>query len=412
MPASYSNILQKLLNQCTNPKLGLVRMENLINQLKLPDHGQKIIQVVGTNGKGSTVAFIESVLIANGYTTGLFTSPHLCCARERIRINGHMISEDSFVKAALHIFEKIKDLDDQPSFFECMLGMALWLFAESKVQVAILESGLGGRLDATTATKPDILGISSIDLDHQHILGSSLEEITREKIAAARAGQQVISVEQKSEVSNEIIQEQKNIGFFLSWAPLCEAPLGLLGPHQKINAGLALKLIDMVGLKTSKKSNALGLLRVMWPGRFEIINQASPIILDGAHNTSGVKALCQALKADTRFAAADPIVVFGSLRGPNTLDKIIELLKNLNPRHVFVHAPKNPRALSPDELTQVFLDQGYSSEKIANFSSWPEVLKRAALFKTYVLVCGSLYTVGEARGALLDIPMDGVTPNF
>jgi dihydrofolate synthase/folylpolyglutamate synthase len=180
----YYATLIRLLSLPTNPKLGLTRTTDLLRAIDFKPDSMKIIQVVGTNGKGSTVAFIESILQAHGIKSGLFTSPHLCCARERIRTNKEIISQEDFTRAAQVVFEAIHHLDDEPSFFESLLAMALWLFSYHKVSVAILEAGLGGRLDATTATNPDILGISMIDLDHQQILGNTIAQIAQEKIGA------------------------------------------------------------------------------------------------------------------------------------------------------------------------------------------------------------------------------------
>lgn len=177
--------MSKLYSRTTNPKLGLSRMVELLDAISFDRTSMKIIQVVGTNGKGSTVAFLESILHSAGISTGLFTSPHLITARERIRINKELISEDDFVYAARHILHCSEKLSDEASFFECILAMALWLFQQKGIKAVILEAGIGGRLDATTAVKPDILGVSMIDFDHQHILGTSVSAIAHEKIYAA-----------------------------------------------------------------------------------------------------------------------------------------------------------------------------------------------------------------------------------
>jgi len=386
-------------------------MRELLQRLELSLADRKIIQVVGTNGKGSSVAFIESILNANNYSSGLFTSPHLSTARERIRINGAIISEDLFVTAALRVNYLCESMLDQPSFFERMLAMALWVFAKEKVQIIILEAGLGGRLDATTACEAHILGVSTIAFDHQHILGDTLELITSEKIAAARAGQQVISVEQDPKSKEEISKAQKKIGFDLSWSNTCEDALGLFGPHQKINAGLAVALIAKLGLKTSKSNNALGLLQVDWPGRFEIIKKEVPIILDGAHNPSGMAVLSDAIITHPEFGQKACVLVFGSLVG-QPHKKIKVLLKHVRFSHIFIHCSKNPRAERAEDLKRAFLQEGVSENIISSLISFKKVISYAKNQGAYVLVCGSLYTVGEARAELLGLISDAALPNF
>lgn len=409
---NYHRALFELLSKNTNPKLGLSRMRNLLSRLELSLFDTRIIQVVGTNGKGSTVAFIESILKAQSYTTGLFTSPHLCTARERIRINGLRISEELFVQAAAKISLLCESLEDQPSFFERILAMAMWLFAQSKLDVIILEAGLGGRLDATTACDAHILGVATIAFDHQHILGETLELISAEKIAAARPGQYVVSVKQDIKAQEEIIKAQKKIGFNLSWASPCEEPSGLYGDHQKLNAGLALALIKKLGLKTSKDSESRGLLEVKWPGRFEIIKKHEvKIILDGAHNPSGIKALAQALANHSEFNTSALVLVFGSLVGQSR-EKISELLNMRSFAHIFIHCPQNPRAESALALKNIFIDLGMPESTLSIFKSFEEVAQYAKRLHSYVLVCGSLYTIGEARASLLNIVSDPAVPNF
>jgi dihydrofolate synthase/folylpolyglutamate synthase len=397
----FEKITTKLLQRKTNVKLDLSRIQKLLKLLDLGHSNTKIIQVVGTNGKGSTVAFIESVLKANNYSTGLFSSPHLSCIRERIRINGLPISEELFIASASYINKKSKHLDEIPTFFECMLAMALWLFFKHKIEVIILEAGLGGRLDATTACNADILGITTIALDHEHILGNSLEKITEEKIAAARSRQKVISVIQEPCVMKSLAKAQEEKGFDLRWAKRCDKPLALYGAHQEINAGLALALIDNLGLKISSSHTALGLLAVHWPGRFEIIRKDITFVLDGAHNPSGIKVLNDALKDHPELKAYQPLLVFGSLKN-SSVEKIALLTQNIAFAHVVVHEPQNPRAEPSTKLKEIFIKNKIEAHRITKFCKWDDVKKRAHDLNTYVLVCGSLYTVGDARAWLLN----------
>jgi dihydrofolate synthase/folylpolyglutamate synthase len=406
-PENYLNLIDELYNRNTNPKLGLSRIEKLLDIIGFKRENFNIIQVVGTNGKGSTCAFLESLLIENGIATGLFTSPHLSSVRERIRINKKIISQEDFTKALKEVLKASKKLTDEASFFECMLAMALWVFQKKEIKAVILEAGLGGRLDATTATKPDIIGISTIDLDHQHILGETIDKIALEKIKASFRGQTVISVSQNPKAMQVILKAQKDIGFNLIKAKKCFLPLGLFGDHQKLNAGLALELLK-TKFKTDEKKNTLGLLKVSWPGRFEIIKDIVPIILDGAHNPSGMKVLINSLSAHALTKNKPLVVIYGSMSGDNALNKI-EILASIMPKKVLLHVPRNPRALDINKLKELCLKTGIDNMLFKNL----EEAKHIALLHNAVLVItGSLYTVGELRSALLGITQDEKILNF
>lgn len=412
-PREYCLALQRVLQRTSNPKLGLARAKELLHLVGFERSSLKVIQVVGTNGKGSTVAFIEAILKERGVTCGLFTSPHLCTARERIRINGEMVSEIEFVEAADHVLAAAQQQSDDASFFECILAMAMWLFQKHGVQVAILEAGLGGRLDATTAVQADILGISSIDLDHQNILGSTLEQIAREKIGAARSGQMVVSVAQSNSVHKVLEDTALAQGFHLKRAGLSNLPLGLFGEHQRANAGLAHAIVKDLRLAINDEHVARGFRSVNWPGRFEVINNAATIVLDGAHNPAGIRALVKSLKAHEQFAQRPLVVVYGSLAGHNALQKIEEFLnRELALKHVYLHQPKNPRAMLTADLHELFVSSGFDAKKLASYDNMEAVKTQALTLGASIVVCGSLYTIGEIRGELLSIAIDGEAPNF
>lgn len=412
LSSKYQEILFRLFAQNTNPKFGLSRIKELFRLMGIKKDHMYIIQVVGTNGKGSSVAFIESVLKENGISCGLFTSPHLSSARERIRLDGEMVSEDDFVSAATRVLERAQHMSDAPSFFECMLAMALWLFKKYNIKVAILEAGLGGRLDATSAIEADILGVSIIDLDHQKILGTSISAIAHDKIAAARASQKVVAVEQESFAMAAIKEAQESIGFELKIAEPSTWPLGLFGKHQTHNAGLALSCLKELGFSLDENKTRNGLKKVNWPGRFEIISFEPVIIFDGAHNPSGIRALIEALNNHDLSKKKPVRLVFGSMESPNTREKIALLVKNLLISEVICHCPKNSRSVSIEELAQVFMLEGVAKERINSFSSWPALIEKTKNRDEVILVCGSLYTVGEARGALLAVPKDPLVPNY
>lgn len=405
--------LHRLLERTSNPKLGLERITHLLHEVGFDKGSMRVIQVVGTNGKGSTVAFIEAILKESGILTGLFTSPHLCTARERIRINGNIISEDDFVKASKHVLACATRFSDEPSFFECILAMAMWLFANYGVKVAIIEAGLGGRLDATTAVAKDLLGISSIDFDHQNILGNTIEEIAREKIGAARSGQTVVTVMQPARAYRILEEAADSVGFQLKVAHLSNLPLGLYGQHQRANAGLAEYLVSELGLLINPSAVANGLLKVNWPGRFEIIKNKVTMVLDGAHNPAGIEELVKCLKAHDQFAHRSLFLVYGSLLSPNSEKKVEKLLSSgLDVRRVYAHQSKNPRAMPQSELCELLMASGLSPQVVYPFVTMQEVIEEAEAKDASVVVCGSLYTIGEIRSEVMSIEMDPEVPKF
>lgn len=404
----YQEALKKLLNKTSNPKLGLERIRSLLRFIGYEPGCMKSIQIVGTNGKGSTSAFCESLLLAHGYSVALFTSPHLSSARERIRINGKMVSEEDFVLATHTVLKS--DPKDEASFFECILAMFVWLALRAKVDVLILEAGLGGRLDATTALKATVLGISIIDFDHENILGDTIEAIAGEKIGAAYEGQKVVSAPQVPAAKDTIEQEANRRCFRVSQAQPTSHPLGLFGVHQSTNAGLALALIKALGIKTEEQKIRAGLKDVQWPGRYEShVYEGVKVIFDGAHNPSGIKALNKALNDDATIKGQPLILVYGSLKGPHVEEKISLLTRAHNFQDIFVHMSQNPRRENSDYLKSLF--SGFE-ERIDDFLSWDKVVKRAKETRAAILVCGSLYTVGELRGQLLEVPCDHLIPNF
>lgn len=414
-PNEYSLLLKDLFKKTTNPKLNLSRMDKLVRAIGFNKGKIKIIQVVGTNGKGSTCAFLEAILNEYGYNTGLFTSPHLITARERMRVNKKIIDEDHFIRIAKSVLDKSFQLGIDDSFFECMLATALLFFMEQKVDFIILEAGLGGRLDATSAINADILGVTHIDLDHQNILGNTLADIAKEKIYAAKAKEKVITVEQAPDAMAQIVKAEKNIGFELhqiSSHNLKEQDMGLYGSHQEENANLAINLALLLGLRHKKDHIIQGLKKVYWPGRFEIINHHCPIVLDGAHNPNGIRTLTKSLNNHRLFKNKNLNLIYGSMMSPHADEKITMLLNNeLFFNNIFLHSPDNPRAQSIDELKNIFNNHSHHFNSIYEFTTMDNILAMTKPNEV-IVVCGSLYTVGDIRASLLDINKDLLSPNF
>ena len=275
-------------------KFGLKRTKDMLKAVGNPEKNIFSIQILGTNGKGSTSAILSNIL-SQKYKVGLYTSPHLVKIQERIKINNKNIDNidiNFFLEAYKKQIEKIK-----PSFFEIMTVLAVWYFNKEKVDIAILETGLGGRLDSVTACKNKILAFTNISMDHEGLLGKTLVAISNEKAGAILSqNQKVFSVKQKTSVLKIIKKhlENKNNKNYNVCKPV-KYKLNLLkGEHQRINAGLANKIAKYLSTTTHSKINnkniVFGTKHATWPGRFEQISKKPEIIFDVAHNNDGLKA--------------------------------------------------------------------------------------------------------------------------
>ncbi len=285
--------------------LGLDRIQFLLDQLGNPQNKFKSIHIAGTNGKGSTAAMTASILKEAGYKVGLYTSPHLFDFTERIKINGKDISKEDF-SAGLKQIKKISDHpsispSSQPTVFEVLTALAFWYFAKKKVDYAIVEVGMGGRLDATNVLVPQVSVITNIDYEHTDVLGKTLSRIAKEKSAIIKPGIPVVTAETKVEPLKVIRNVSRINGSQLfetrSLVKGEEAGLDvgsgsrMMGKHQKLNAACAVLALRAVGIKIKKSVIKKGLSKTKWPGRFQIISKRPLIIVDGAHNPAGAKNL-------------------------------------------------------------------------------------------------------------------------
>jgi len=291
--------------------LGLDRINYLLEQLDNPHLKFKSIHVAGTNGKGSTCAMIASILKEAGYKVGLYTSPHLFKYNERIKINGKDISDKDFQEGLRLIqqiagkpatkrrgFQQPNHLStQQPTVFEVLTALAFWYFAEKKVDYAVVEVGMGGRLDATNVITPLVSVITNVELEHTAILGNTLAKIAVEKGAIIKPGIPVVTAEKKSEPLRVLTHlAAKNDSRLVAVGVIGEGlPSGLAGEYQKLNAACALAAIKMANIKASKSEILAGLKKVSWPARFQIVTKKPLTIVDGAHNPAGAKVLKETL---------------------------------------------------------------------------------------------------------------------
>ncbi len=325
-------LLYKLTSQSI--KYGLERTEKLLQACDNPHDKLKIIQIAGTNGKGTTSAMIANVLINNNYKTGLFTSPHLVSLHERIQVSYQPIS-DSFIDEFISsYYAKIKHI--QPSFFEVITVMALSYFVKEKVDIAILETGLGGRLDSVTATQPNIVIYTSIDYDHMHILGDTIEEIADEKAGAiTKKSEIIISCKQKKSVMSILdkyaAQYSKRVQFNTEFVSL--PPINFYGKHQAINAQLAYFSIKHIAnyLNFSVLNIKQYIAEAFWPGRIQFLQNSPDIIFDVAHNVQSIESFIEYFQSIYKqYKSTYLIIGFENTKQINSsLEQLGQYFKNI-----------------------------------------------------------------------------------
>jgi dihydrofolate synthase/folylpolyglutamate synthase len=376
-------------------KLGLENIRRLLAALDLPSPAHRIIHVAGTNGKGSVCAMIDAICRAQGYRTALFTSPHLVTFRERIRVNGEMIGEQEVAEGLSAIRDLIANWEPSPTFFEITTALALRHFSERNADIVVLETGMGGRLDATNAVQPVVSVITPIDLDHQQWLGDSIEKIAGEKAGIIKPGVPVVSALQKTETETVVqtrAAECKSPFKFISGTYETES-LALKGRHQKQNGALAIAAVHSGGIEVSANAIRQGLTSVSWPARFQQWDDRT--IIDGAHNPAGARVLAETWREV--FSEEKAALIFGVLRDKNAAKIYRELADLVD--SVFLPTFRGERAMPPKELAQLIASITPGKQVfIAN--SCAEALT-AAQNKTHrVLVAGSLHLAGEMLALL------------
>jgi dihydrofolate synthase/folylpolyglutamate synthase len=397
-------------------KWDLDRIEALLAELGNPQEGQRYIHVAGTNGKGSVCAMLESSLRTAGYRTGLYTSPHLVDPRERIRIAGAWLSEHAWVSAFERVYAAAERLlvcgtvEAPPSFFETLTAMAFVAFAEADVDVVVLETGLGGRLDATNVVTPELTVITPIDFDHEAFLGSSLELIAGEKAGILKAGCPTVFAEQRTEAIAVLQAKATELGISVVATPPIDAVrldrhgsdfmmaglairCPLAGAHQVGNTRTAIAALLAFGVEP--EFIVSGIAATKWPGRLELAAKNPDIILDGAHNPAGARALAAYIR---EFFHDEPIrLIFGAMRD-KALDEVVGSLFPLA-AEVIVTAPAQPRALNAEAILEIA-----DHPNCRAIGTLPEALRYAQENPMTTFVSGSLFLVGEARALLVPGP--------
>ena len=406
--------LYALGNEMRGAKLGLAPMRLLLDSLGNPERHGRIVHVAGTNGKGSTSAMIAAGLSASGLKTGLYTSPHLHQPTERIRIDGVPVSPTEFARAFDEVHRAADKLLDagalavHPSYFETVTLMAFHIFHERRVDAVVYEVGLGGRLDATNVVLPELAVITPVDYDHEQFLGSSLESIAGEKAGILKANRPVVVAPQHDAAFAVIEKRARELHCPLyqtsELQPLnveiheqgCRYSLGplavdcpLAGEHQLQNSLTA--LLALRRLSVADDPIVKGIATVSWPGRLEQVSASPRIILDGAHNPAGARALAAYIQHF--FKGKRVGLIFGAMRD-KSIDEIATLLFPLADQLILT-APNMPRALRPEALLDFTADK-----KVVICSSLARAVEAIANVDV-TFITGSLYLVGEARSLLL-----------
>ena len=367
--------------------------------------GARVIHVAGTNGKGSVCAMIDSICRAGKYRTGLFTSPHLVTFRERISVNGDLISEKEASAGLTRIHDLVRAWDPHPTFFEITTALALKHFADSRARpeqgrgadIVILETGLGGRLDATNAVQANVAVITPIALDHEEWLGDSLDKIASEKAGIIKPKTPVVSAPQLPEAEKVIRARAADCAAPLQFVdqPYTKSPIALRGEHQKLNAATAIAAVRCAKIDISDAAIARGLATVEWPARFQCWDKGT--VIDGAHNPAATKVLTETWRevfGDERATVILAVLSDKDLRG------ICEAIAPIADSFLLPKI-RTERAAEPGALQKLFLHLNRQSEICASFG---EALAKARQRSAPILITGSLHFAGEALAHLQGKP--------
>jgi len=411
----------------------LDRMRKLLKLLGDPQEQVKFVHVAGTVGKGSTTAMIANMLQACGYGVGMYTSPHVMDIRERICINGHMIGRTEFTDLSKEIAVAAEKLDFEPTFFELITAMAFKHFAEQAVDIAVVEVGLGGRLDSTNVITPEVSIVTTIDYDHTHLLGRTLDKIAKEKAGIFKKNVPAFTVEQPRDVEVALKQAAEQVGaplkvinkdiefsvrfgasddlgphsrvcMITQTSQFMHLPVPMPGEHQALNCALALAAVDALkacGFNCPEAQIHEGLAKTKLAGRMELVWDQPRILVDGAHNASSMAALMRCVGAHVPYDSM--VCIFGCCEDKD-IPAMLEKVALGGDKIIFTKARSNPRAADPEELQREFAEQSGKMSQVAK--SLPEALllaSRAVGRDDLICVTGSFYLVGETKKHLAEL---------
>ena len=399
--------------------LGLSRIRELLEKLGNPQKELKFVHIGGTNGKGSSAAFISSVLTEAGYKTGLFTSPYVEEFNERMQIDRKNISNEELAEITTEIRPAADSMEDKPTEFELNTAIAMAYFQKNRCDVVVLEVGMGGELDSTNVIdSPEVAVITAIGLDHTEELGDTVEKIAKTKSGIIKPGCGAVLYKQAESVT-EIIEERcRECGVSLAVTepehvsvenqdifgitfryPGYEEPLHipLIGSYQLENVAVALKAIEVLkqrGWNIPEEAVRTGLHSTRWPGRFEIVRKDPLFVVDGAHNPHGIRATASSIR--TFFKDQKLVFLFGVMADKDyddMLDQILPMAKEVN-----CVTPDNPRALKAEELAEVIRKKGCEAEDFETIGEAVDsAIRKAEEAATSVIALGSLYMIGDIK---------------
>jgi len=413
----------------------LKRMYNLLSLLGDPHTKIHTVHIGGTKGKGSTATMLAKMLEANGYKVGLYTSPHVVHLHERITVNSEMISEKQMRDLLNRIYAPVEKLSktDPPTFFEIMTALAFMHFVDMAVDIAVVETGLGGRLDSTNVIMPDLVGITSLSIDHTQLLGNTIDLIAEEKAGIFKRGVPAITVQQDP-LAMQVLKSRAmaveaplsitggDIDFSLRFETSREhgphtriclttptskfehLRVPLHGKHQAINCGLALAMLDKLkslGYKIDNKKAADGLLNVSLPGRMEMIWNDPRIMIDAAHNAASIKALIHAIGQNIPY---DSMVVIFGCNNDKDVRGMLEKLQYGADKVIFTRS-NSPKAVPPEELAEMYTEIcGKMCQTAASLGQALQLAKSAVSKEDLICITGSFYLIGQAKMRLQPSP--------
>ncbi len=407
----------------------LTRMRKLLSALGDPHKKIQTAHIAGTKGKGSTATMLAKMLEANGYKVGLYTSPHLVSLHERISINSQMVSQSEMLRLINHSYaavEKIAKEGEAPTFFEIMTALAFMHFADKSVDIAIIETGLGGRLDSTNVIRPKVVGITNISIDHRDQLGSTIDSIAAEKAGIFKRGVPAVSVQQEPAAMKALTRQANAIKAPLSVTgqdidfsyrfefsrehgphnTICvTTPTSTFehlrvpfpGEHQAINCGLALAMLDKLklgGYKIDNEKAISGLHQVCLPGRMEIIHEDPRIMVDAAHNATSIRALMHAIGQHVPY---DSMVVIFGCNADKDINGMLQQLQYGADKVIFTRS-NSPRAMYPPDLMDMYNEIcGKMCQSAMTLREALKVAGSAVGREDLICITGSFYLVGEAK---------------
>ncbi len=406
----------------------LDRMKKLLTLLGNPHKKIRTVHIGGTKGKGSTATMLARMLESNGYRVGLYTSPHVVHLHERIEVDSKMITEPEMLQLMNRLYAPVEKLSkkDPPTFFELMTALAFMYFMDRQVDIGIIETGLGGRLDSTNVIQPEVVGITSLSIDHQHQLGTTIDSIAREKAGIFKRGVPAITVEQEPAAMQVLKLEAlaakaslsitgSDIDFSYRFETSREhgphtriclttptskfehLRVPLHGRHQAINCGLALAMLDKLkasGYEIDNGKATEGLRTVSLAGRMEIICDDPRIIIDGAHNAASIRALIHAIGQNIPY---DSMVVIFGCNSDKDIDGMLRELQYGADKAIFTRS-NSAKAISPQDLADKYTEIcGKMCQTAVSLGEALQIARSAVGKEDLICITGSFYLIGEAK---------------